>query len=185
MDETSADDRPTGGPNPTVARYLTPELCKIHLGTHGALHVTVKDDRIYGGVFAAYAFPVAYPDQYISLIHSAGEDKEQIEIGIIRSLDEFPPEQADLVRQALRQRYFVHSIQAIKKIGWKYGFIAIEADTDKGPVSFMMHWSTDRAVDYGGRGKILIDVDDNRYLIPDLDALDPRQRSDFQRYIYW
>jgi len=48
-----------------------------------------------------------------------------------------------------------------------------------------MHWSTDRAVDYGGRGKILIDVDDNRYLIPDLDALDPKQRSDFQRYIYW
>ena len=37
----------------------------------------------------------------------------------------------------------------------------------------------------GGRGKILIDVDDNRYLIPDLDALDPKQRSDFQRYIYW
>lgn len=174
-----------GKPNPTVARYLTPGTCKIHLGTHGALHVTVMNDRIYGGVFAAYAFPVAYPDKYISLIHSAGEDKEQIEIGIIRDLEEFPPEQVELVRQALRRRYFVHSIQAIKKIGWKYGFIAIKAGTDKGDVNFLMNWTTDRAVDYGRRGKILIDVNDNRYLIPDLDALDPKQLSDFQRYIYW
>jgi ATP-binding cassette, subfamily B, bacterial len=186
MTEASTQENTVSGqPDPTRIRYLSPDMCRIHLGTQGALHVTVVNDRIYGGVYAAYAFPVAYPDKYISLIHSAGEDKERIEIGIIHDLNEFSKEQADLVRQALRRRYFIHNIKAIHQIGWKYGFIALEVDTDKGPANFMIQWSTDRAVDYGRRGKILIDVNDNRYLIPDLDQLTPKELSEFTRYIYW
>ena len=59
-------------PDPTQVRFLTPDMCRIHLGNLGALHVTVANDAIYGGVYAAYAFPVAYPGGYISLIHSVG-----------------------------------------------------------------------------------------------------------------
>jgi hypothetical protein len=143
------------------------------------------NERIYGGVYAAYAFPVAHPQGYVSLIHCVEEDKQEIEIGVIRDLSEFPAEQADLVRTALARRYFIHNIQAINHIGWKYGFVAMDVDTDKGPVSFLMRWQSDRAVDYGHRGKVLIDVEENRYLIPDLDKLSDRERADFTRYIYW
>ena len=48
-----------------------------------------------------------------------------------------------------------------------------------------MRWQHDRAVDYGRRGKVLIDVDDNRYLIPDLEQLSQREFDEFRRYIYW
>ena len=170
-------------PDPTRTRFLTPDMCRIHLGNLGALHVTVMNDSIYGGVYAAYAFPVAYPGGYISLIHSVGE--KDVEIGIIRDVNEFPPQAAELVRQALARRYFVHTITAIREVGWKFGLVAFEVDTDKGPVSFYMRWSQDRAVDYGQRGKVLMDLDNNRYLIPDLEKLTPRERSEFQRYIYW
>jgi hypothetical protein len=180
-----ADASGPTGPTPTRVRYLSPDLCKIHLGTHGALHVTVKDERIYGGVYAAYAFPVAYPHGYVSLIHSAGDDKQEIEIGIIRDLGEFPAQQADLVRVALARRYFIHTIKTIDRIGWKYGFVFMDVETDKGAVSFLMRWQHDRAVDYGTRGKVLIDVDDNHYLIPDIDQLSDAERADFTRYIYW
>jgi hypothetical protein len=169
--------------SPTQLRFLTPDMCRIHLGTHEALHVTVKNERIYGGVYAAYAFPVAHPDEYISLIHVGGD--EEMEIGIIRNLNEFPPEDAALVRQALTRRYFIHTITRIHDVGWKYGFINMIVDTDKGPADFLMPWRHDRAFDYGRRGKILIDVDDNRYLIPDLDRLSARELNEFQRYIYW
>jgi len=40
-------------------------------------------------------------------------------------------------------------------------------------------------VDYGQRGKVLIDVNDNRYLIPDVEAMPPKERTDFTRFIYW
>jgi hypothetical protein len=174
------------GPKPdrTRVRFLTPEVCRVHLGSHGALHVTVKGERIYGGVYAAYAFPVRYPEGYISLIHAGGEGGE-VEIGIIRDLKQFPEADGELVREALRRRYFIHTIAGIRRVGWKYGYVAMDVDTDKGPVSFMMPWRHDNAVDYGQRGKVLIDLDENRYLIPDLEQLPARQRNEFRRYIYW
>ena len=168
----------------TQIRFLTPDMCKIHLGTHGALHVTVKNERIYGGVYAAHAFPVAYPTSYISLIHNAGDNRE-FEIGLIRDIEQFPPADVELVRQALAQRNFIHSITKLNRIGWKYGFVAFDVDTDKGSRSFLLRWQHDRAVDYGRHGKVLIDVDENRYLIPDIEQLGPGERADFQRYIYW
>jgi len=170
-------------PDPTKVRFLTPDMCRIHLGTHGALHVTVAEERIYGGVYAAFAFPVAHPEGYISLIHTAGG--EGMEIGIIRDLNDFPEDQAALVRQALARRYFIHIVHRIRQIGWKYGYVAVEADTDKGPVSFMMRWQHDRALDYGRNGKVLIDLDENRFLIPDIEAMSSREQADFRRYIYW
>jgi len=172
------------GQDRTRIRYLTPDMCRIHLGNHGALHVTVLNERIYGGVYAAYAFPVGHPEGYISLMHAVGE-KEEIEIGVIRDLKEFPTADVDLVRAALRQRYFVHTITRIKWIGWEYGYICLDVDTDKGPSRFYVRWATDRAVDYGRRGKVLLDVDDNRYLIPNLDQLTSKERAEFTRFIYW
>jgi len=181
---TEAPKEEQAGPDPTRVRFLAPDMCRIHLGSHGALHVTVKNERIYGGVYAVYAFPVANPDGYVSLIHTV-TGADDLEIGIIRNLKDFPDSQADLVRTALRRRYFIHTITRINHIGWQYGFIGFDAETDKGPAKFLMRWRTDRAVDYGRRGKILIDVDENRFLIPDVDALSPRERDEFLRYVYW
>ena len=188
MDSNQTLGRTTNTPplpprDPTQVRFLTPNTVRIHLGNLGALHVTIMNEGIYGGVYAAYAFPVAYPGGYVSLIHSVGE--KDAEIGIVRDLDEFPKEAADLVRQALARRYFVHTITGIKDVGWKYGLVAFDVETDKGPVSFYMRWSQDRAVDYGRRGKVLIDLENNRYLVPDLEQLTPHERAEFQRYIYW
>ena len=173
------------GPNAAapLARYLTPDNCSIYLGIHGALHVTVDGDQVYGGIYAAYVFPVIYSDRYISLLHSAGG--EDAEIGIIRHLADFPADQVDLVRQALGRRYFVHTITRIRQIAWEHGMVAFDVETDKGAVRFLVRWKNDRAVDYGRRGKVLIDVNENRYVIPDLDQLPPRERDDFTRFIYW
>jgi hypothetical protein len=180
--EEAADLSPR--PDPTQARYLTPDVCRIHLGTYGALHVTVQGEAIYGGVFAVYAFPVGHPNEYISLVHTGSDDGEK-EIGIIRDLAEFPEPQADLVRLALERRYFVHTIRRICRIGWKHGFVALDVETDKGRVEFLMRCQRKRAVDYGRRGKVLIDVSENRYLIPDVSRLSPREHRDFTRIIYW
>ena len=165
-------------------RFLTPDACTIHTGSYGALHVTVKGERIYGGVYAAQAFPVGSPGGYVSLIYTGG-DGDAVEIGIIRDLDQFPPAQAALVRQALDRRYFIHRITRIRNIRGKYGMLALDVDTDKGPSSFLMRWSTTQALSYGQRGKVLMDVDENVYLVPDVEALPRRERSDFRRFIYW
>ena len=175
---------PDALPNPTVTRMLTPEAARIHLGSRGALHVTVKEERIYGGVYAVCLFPVRHPGRFISLRHqtSRGED---VEVGIIEDLSGWPEGDRRLVEESLRRHYFVHTITRINRIAWRFGFVWFDVQTDKGPAEFMMRWQHDRAVDYGRQGKILLDVDDNRYLIPDLDSLSQHERDDFLRYVYW
>jgi ATP-binding cassette, subfamily B, bacterial len=169
--------------DPTRARFLTPGMCRIHLGNLGALHVTVINEGIYGGVYAVYDFPVAHPDSFISLVQTSGE--KDYEIGIIRDLNEFPQQDADLVRQALARRYFIHTITKINDVGWQFGLVAFDVETDKGHVNFFMRWSHDRAVDYGKQGKVIIDLEGNRYLIPNIEKLSVQERDQFQRYIYW
>ncbi len=182
--EPDNEEKARNGPNQTRIRFLAPATCRIHVGKHGALHVTIPDDQTYGGVYAAYAFPVTYSDQYISLIQS-NPDGQDVEVGMIRDLKEFLWDQADLVRQALARRYFIHTITRIHHVGFEHGLVAFDVETDKGRASFLLRWKGDRAVDYGRHGKVLIDVDENRYVIPDLDQLSPGEQADFTRIIYW
>jgi len=171
---------------PTSTRYLTPADAIIHLGNRGALHVTVKNDRIYGGVYAVYLFPVRQTGKFISLRHTVpGEKNEDVEIGIISDLGQWPDDAQALVQDALKRHYFIHEIKKIFHVGLKFGFIEMDVETDKGRRVFLMHWRGDQAVDYGRKGKIILDVDQNRYLIPDINTLDPHERSEFERYIYW
>jgi hypothetical protein len=48
-----------------------------------------------------------------------------------------------------------------------------------------MRWSQSQVQDFGDRGKILVDLDDNRFLVPDVEALPPKERELFQRFVYW
>lgn len=171
-------------PLPTATRYLDPSFAKVHLGNHGVLHVTIMNERIFGGVHAQLIFPVQHPEQYISLRHTNSQGQD-MEVGIIRDLSDWPDQTQALVRESLKRRYFVHVITQINDIAWKWGFIGFDVQTNKGPREFLMRWQGDRAVSFGQRGKVLLDVDENRYLIPDLEALPPKERSLFMRFIYW
>jgi len=39
--------------------------------------------------------------------------------------------------------------------------------------------------DFGESGKILRDLDYNRFLVPDVEALPPKEQDLFLRYVYW
>ncbi len=92
-----------GGPLPPLRghapRWLEPEFAFIHLGNLGALHVTIRDEMIYGGVFAARCMPVQHLERYISLRYFDAE-KRETEVGLIRDLAEWPEDARQLVREA-------------------------------------------------------------------------------------
>ena len=48
-----------------------------------------------------------------------------------------------------------------------------------------MPWRHDRAEEYGTQGRVLLDSLNNRYLIPDLDALTPKEKQLLVSFIYW
>ncbi len=125
-----------------------------------------------------------YPSQYISLRWTNEDNREQ-EVGLIRNLADWPEEAQELINLSLLRRYFVHRILQIRSIKSFQNYLDFEVETDLGAMGFVMRWSHDVAHDYGTGGKILLDVEENRYVIPKLDALDPKQRQLFERYIFW
>jgi hypothetical protein len=138
----------------------------------------------YRGVFAVNLFPATNPDDYISL-RVWNRDGGEEEIGILRRLNEWPAEVQQLVRAALDRRYYLQTITGIDELRLELGHLSFRVDTAHGPRKFTMRWSQSQVQDFGERGKVLLDLDDNRYLVPDVEALPPRQRDLFQRYVYW
>jgi ATP-binding cassette subfamily B protein len=177
-----------GGPLPRIGghemRWLEPSRAVVHTGSYNTLHVTVRDERIYGGVFALRCMPVKHPDRYISLRYLDGDGHEH-EVGMIRDLGDWPEEAADLIRESLRRRYFVHTVRSMDSIRQVGNYIHVQVETDRGPMSFTLRAQADRVQDFGARGKMLLDTDENRYLVPDVDGLPERERRLFRRHIYW
>ncbi len=165
-------------------RWLTPDSATIGTGKRNTLRVTVHGERSWDGVYVLRCLPVHYPEGYLSL-RCLDEDKREVEVGLIRSLSDWPAIPQELVRHALAKRYFVHTIRAIHDVRSVNGLLRFDVETDLGPLQFSMRPDNDRAQDYGRSGRILLDLDDNHFLVPDVNALPPADRRRFRRHIYW
>src|SRR5262249_2261194 len=135
-------------------------------------------------VFAARCFPASAPDDFIS-IRSWDEDGHERELGILRSLERWPRDTQCLLVAALARRYLWRKITGFSDIRLESGYLTCKAQSEEGPVTFTMRWSQTQTQDFGSEGKILLDLEDNRFLIPDIQALPARDKELLQRYIYW
>ncbi|HCP99982.1 MAG TPA: hypothetical protein DIT99_04490, partial [Candidatus Latescibacteria bacterium] len=88
-------------------------------------------------------------------------------------------------RASLDQHYFEFRITQIYRIDWKFNLLFFDVETDQGRTEFEMCWQVDRTQHYGENGMLLVDVFDNRYMIPDMDQLSRGDRKQLTRYIYW
>jgi ATP-binding cassette subfamily B protein len=173
-------------PTPSAAfepRWLAPENSRIQPTRHGTYRLGVGEE-VYDGIFAVRVLPALYPSRFISLRYADAEGQEH-EVGLVRDLADWPHAERVLLEQALLRRYFIRVIGAIKDIQLKYGLLTFRVETDRGPARFTMRWSHSQVQDFGQTGKLLIDVDDNRYLVENVEALPRRQQVLFRRYIYW
>lgn len=182
------------GPRNTMQVGIVKSLETAHLQPHVELPSSsladsmpsslVVEGRIHRGVFAVNLFPATNPDDYISLRIWSRDGREE-EIGILRKLDEWPADAQSLVRAALARRYYLQTIIGVDEIRLELGHLHLTVRTPHGERKFTMRWSQSQVQDFGDRGKILVDLDDNRFLVPDVAALTPREQELFLRYVYW
>ena len=168
----------------TGVRRLTPATTKIFEGSFSLLHCAVTGDQMYRGVFAVLMFPIRYPDRYISLRYTNDEDKVR-EIGIIEDLGAFPEAIQQLIRAILKKQYHEQIISRVHEVRHEFGLLFFDVETQRGRQQFMMPWRHDRAEDFGTNGKVLLDVNDNRFIVPDVLTLPAKDQRRFTNFIYW
>jgi ATP-binding cassette, subfamily B, bacterial len=167
--------------------WLAPQTVKFSSGQYGQLTATHSEQ--YGspavsGIFVVRAFPTSHSEQYLS-VRGWTEKGDEVEVGIIRDLADWSVEEQALLRQSLRKRYLLRKIQRVLKVDLRHGFLECKVVTDSGPQEFLLRWSAGQAIDYGDDGKLLIDTEENRYLVESVAKLLPVDRERFEQYIYW
>jgi len=184
VDATLQSAAPIAETKEFLPHWLTPADATVRSNARGTIELELAAGTTHRGVFAVNLFPATNPSDYISL-RVWNRDGQEQEIGILRELDRWPAEAQTLVRSALQRRYYLQPITGIDQLRLELGYLHFEARTPHGPRRFAMRWSQSQVQDFGDRGKVLVDVDDNRFLVPDVTALLPRERDLFQRYVYW
>ena len=117
-------------------------------------------------------FPITGLNKYIALMDSHGE-----EIAIIRNIDDLMPESKTVVENCLLEYYMIPRITRFIKMSEKFKIWMWTAETNKGICTFEIrnHLTAIKPL-YDGR-VLIKDANDNRYEIPDVNALDARSKK--------
>jgi ATP-binding cassette subfamily B protein len=173
-----------GGPLQTDVVWLEPLRHRFVVGAHGRIELWAGDERLAAGVFVVPTFPASRPEEYLS-VRGWDDDGEERELGLVRGLADWPAADREIVGQAMARRTLVGTILRIHDVRLAHGYLDFDVETSVGRAGFTTRWTQSQAVDFGEEGKLLIDAEDNRWVVPDLAALPKADREKFERYVYW
>lgn len=167
--------------------YLDP--ARTHFERQGdTLSMTLDGDapewqQQFPRVVLRSCFPVS--DETVFLSVRDARDEEQPEIGILEDWTQLAPADREAVAAELGLLYFVPRIQRILKIKEELGFLYWTVETDKGPKEFVMRNSViNYAREIGPAHWLMIDVNQARYEIPDIGALDRASQKWLNQFLY-
>lgn len=159
----------------TVTNWLTEENTSFYQ-KNGFLYIKNGEDDCRA--FLNRAFPHEMLWEFISVL---GEDQQ--EIGIIRDVEKLGEENRSLVVTELKRRYYSPVILKINSMKERYGFSYWKVETAEGSVQFTLH-DTYRSIVHAGENRVLLmDVNGNRFEIPDVTALDKKSYKKIEFYL--
>ncbi len=135
----------------------------------GTTRLTVEGDRSWLQVAIARAFPISDPHHYIGFQDAAGKD-----IGLLVDPADLAPESRRILEEELELRYFVPEVTEVLSVKEEFGAVYWRVRTDRGEKELVVRNLKDSIHELSGNRAIIIDVDGNRFLIPDTRRLDSK-----------
>ncbi len=165
--------------------WLEPAVRRFRVGPQERIELwAAGSEPEAAGLFVVRTFPASHPEGYLS-VRGWSDAGEEIEVGMIRDLAAWPEADREVVRAALRRRALVRSIQRVHDVKLAHGYLDFDVDCDVGRRRFTARWTQSQAIDFGDAGKMLIDTEENRWVISRVDDLPPPDRERFLQYVYW
>jgi hypothetical protein len=129
-------------------------------------------------------FPASHPEEFLS-VRGWNDAGDEIELGMIRRLADWPEADIAVLRTGLKRRSLVRTIQRVHDVRLGHGYLDFDVQTDVGRQKFTARWTQSQAIDFGKEGKMLIDTEENRYVVANVDELPKTDREKFLQYVYW
>lgn len=160
-------------------RFLSKENAEFKRTRGGFVSLTYAG-KTYDRVNVYRTFPVSEPDAYISIREA---DEKAREIGMVEHLDKLPREQAEMLREQLKLRYFTPEITKILDIKTEYGYGYFNVVTDFGACRFTIHNGGSAVTSLTDTRIMITDLDGNRFEIPDIRKLSAGERKKLDLFI--
>ena len=157
---------------------MTAPVFELERNAFGRLVLTTADGLRHDGVTAVRAFPLAAPDEGLSLVGLDGR-----EVAWIDRLATLPAPQRALIEAELAQREFVPVIRRLVRVSTFSTPSQWEVETDRGPVRFELKGEED--IRRLGRGSALLiaSAQGIHFSLPDWRALDRGSRRLLERFL--
>jgi len=147
------------------------------------LSLTLDGDKHYSRVVLRSCFPVSEEQRYLSVLDATSD--EQTELGILEDWQALDEDDREAVAQELGLYYLTPAIQRVDEITDELGFLYWTVETDKGTKEFVMRNNVIRHAREVSPGRwLLIDVNQARFEIPDIQALDRASQKLVSRHLY-
>lgn len=141
----------------------------------GTLRLTIGEDwgaYSYHVVRLYQAAPLSQPKKNLSLQNGKGE-----EIIMVPEISDFATEVRPVVEEELKRRYLTATVQRITKVKTEFGITYWHVHTDRGERDFVVQSLSESCVWLSDTHILLIDVDGNRFEIPDRTKLDESSQA--------
>ena len=160
-------------------RFLTGENAEF-TRTPGGFIALKTGDKEYARVGVYLTFPLTNPEEFISIRET---DEKAKEIGLIESMNKFPKEQQEMLREQIKLRYFMPVITKILDVKDEYGYAYWNVVTSFGACRFTTQMSGDAVIHLSDSRLLVTDIDGNRYEIPDFYQLGVMERKKLDLFI--
>jgi hypothetical protein len=154
---------------------VNPADLKLYYEPKDRLRLTVTtqgEEKSYPTVKPVWASPLSHPNRYLCLLDGKGE-----EITMIPDPKTLSSESRNAVEEELRRRYLTATVTHIKDARVEYGATYWSVDTDRGERDFVTQSLQENAIWLSLHHLLLLDVDGNRFEIPDTRLLDEHSRK--------
>lgn len=150
---------------------------KLTRNPAGALVFTSRSGEIHEGVMPVRAFPIAAPDEGLSLV-----DKDGHELAWIARLDDLPDDTRNLIEEELAQREFMPEIRRINRVSSFATPSTWQVETDRGTTDMVLK-SEDYIRRLAQTTLLIADSQGVYFLIRDIDRLDGHSRKLLDRFL--
>ncbi len=147
------------------------ETLRLFYEPKDRLRLTIEGDRSYPTVKPVWAAPLSQPEKYLALLDGKGK-----EIVTLQDPAVLPPDSWEAAREELRRRYLTATVMAVTHAKQEFGATYWHVETDRGQRDFVTQNLQENAVWLSDSHLLMLDVDGNRFEIPDVARLDDASR---------
>ena len=151
---------------------------QLERNSHGRLVLTLACGTVHTDVVPVRAFPIAAPDEGLSLIGSDGHELLWIE-----RLADIAPQSRSLLEEELALREFVPVIKRICSVSSFSTPSTWMVETDRGTVALILKGEEDIRRLRGSSALLIAASDGVQYTVRDTNALDKASRRLLERFL--